>query len=70
MKYVHAEDLQAAAEKFPEVVETCSVCDGDRFIGGEECVGCEGDGIFTRPMEPREEHHYLMHLLTTKYVMR
>jgi hypothetical protein len=74
-------DLVVAAQYFPMVRHLCPKCGGCGTMeiphGEVQCNVCEpsavdgfGTGYVLRDMHPREEHHYLMHLLRTKYVLR
>ena len=72
-------ELAAAASLFPPVAEHCVMCNGEgKLVVGmnmstdpptprhHRCGPCGGQGHILRPMEAREEHHFLMILLQEK----
>ncbi len=68
-------DLAAAAALIPPVQCVCEVCNGagEVYYSREsqvQCHRCEGAGYFLREMTKREEHYYILHLLTTRYQLR
>ena len=69
-------ELGAAAAQFPTVKCVCPTCDGEQTVRDDflktkhPCHECEGLGFFTREMDSREEHYYILHLLKTRYQLR
>jgi len=75
-------DLAAAFALFPPVKEQCPGCKGCGTIeiphGQIQCPNCPPDpeiedmgwGFVLREMTSREEHAYILHLLTTRYQLR
>ena len=66
-------------EAFPDVMEPCVQCGGSgkgyQNVHGtaERCEWCRGEGRKTRPMDAREEHFWIIHLIDEfqrKYQLR
>ena len=71
-------DLAVAASLFPPVECKCDTCNGAGHVQDPAsiasaripCPTCEGAGHYFRQMDTREEHFYILHLLTTRYQLR
>lgn len=74
-------DLAVAAALYPPVECVCGMCNGEKSIPDPTyelgnstsripCPTCEGSGFYLREMDAREEHFYIMHLLTTRFQLR
>ena len=68
---VRAEVLAKIGEEaFPDVVETCAWCSGKGYCletvhgARDRCEWCRGVGQRTRTMDAREEHFWIIHLLS------
>lgn len=77
---VRAEILTKIGEEaFPDVTETCETCHGKGYVTEtvhgvrHSCDDCRGMGYVVRTMTAREEHFWIIHLLTdiqTRYQLR